>query len=137
MNGFCETPGGIAGPSFKEAIERLYAYFSDVSRLEKRQDVEAAGGVAVVDLSDGEYIRITPLVNVTSLTLANWKPAPLVNRITIEVNSNNGNYVDLSFARVSDLTGTLAKEPQKITSGIVQLVSTDAGKTCACFVLSR
>jgi hypothetical protein len=117
------------GESLREAFQRINSLFSRKAGLELRQDVELPGYICVIDLNNGEYARITLLSDVHSLTLANWKPAPVVNRVTLEINSKGNFAIDLPWITFEDGINVLFNKDHTV---VLNIVSNDAGKTVFC-----
>lgn len=124
MSGFCEAPHGI--DYLRDGVQRIDREFCTTARLEKRQDVDLPGWIAVIDIANGEYVRATLFSDVRSLTIANWKPSPIVNRVTFEVNSKGKFSADLSWVRFPDGVD-LSFSPDATV--IFSIFSSDAGKT--------
>jgi len=127
VSGLCEIPHGI--DCLRDGVQRIDREFCNTAKLEQRQDVELPGYVAVIDLENGEYVRLTLLSDVKSITFANWKPSPIVNRVTIEVNNKGKFSIDLSWVRFPD--GIDVSFPTDSTV-VFSIVSSDAGKTVSC-----
>jgi hypothetical protein len=117
------------GEHLREAFQRINSRFSKKANLELSQDVELPGHIAVIDLNNGEYVRITLFSDVHSLTLANWKPAPMVNRVTLEINSKGTFAVDLPWVTFEDGVNVLFNKDYTV---VLNIVSNDAGKTVFC-----
>ena len=106
-----------------EVFQRIDERFARVSHLERSQTVTSASPL-VIDLAKGEYIILVLSADIKSIAFANWKPASVVNRVTLELHSN-GASIDLSFA---EWPNGAVPTPNAGTHRY-SLTSTDAGAT--------
>jgi hypothetical protein len=127
VSGLCEKPHGM--DHLRDSFQRIDREFCTTAKLEQRQDVELTGSIAVIDLADGEYIKAMLLTDVKSITFANWKPAPIVNRVTLEVNSKGKFFADLSWVKFPDGVDVSFSNDATV---VFSIVSSDAGKTVFC-----
>ena len=117
------TPIRTDGSTLADLISRFEEQIANLRAIETRQDIPAAGGSIVIDLSLGEYVRLTLVRDVTQVVFANWMNPPLVSRLTLEVTNPGARTIDFGFAKWGG-------------DGLFEIISSDAGKTVFGHILT-